>query len=83
MSLCPTYSSQATELIQRDMTMIVAEHNVEIHNTSLIFYGYVQLVTWALRGHYVKIKSHALIALSILLFTLHSDISWGRVNNSL
>ena len=39
--LHPTYSLQAAELINRDMTNdIITEHDVESHYTSLAFYGY-------------------------------------------
>ena len=62
--LCPTYSLQAAELIHGYDNDIVTEHNVESHDTSLTFYGYTNLVTRALRCSYVKIKSHALIALN-------------------
>ena len=58
------YSLQAAELIHRDRRMIVAEYNVEIHDTSLIL-----LVMWALCYSCVIIKSHTLIALRVLLPT--------------
>ena len=42
--LCPTYRSQATELIHWGYDNdINAEHDVEIHNTLLAFYDYTHL----------------------------------------
>ena len=46
--------------------VIIAEHDVESHDTLLTFYSYAHFCKslWALRCSYVKIKSNALISLS-------------------
>ena len=38
--LCPMCSFKTAKLIHRDDNDLVAEHYVELHHTSLAFYGY-------------------------------------------